>query len=173
MNHEKQEVTILGETYPYSPYSGAPYTYKRASWESIEKGDRFQILRPIEVYVGNEVTKEIPTQVAIFTVVYKTHEPNRNDQCRYSIKMQAKDVDSEIATQSWTLMALNTDLSSKASNALKTENVSPVIRNSESLMPQADTRTSTGRNAVCVHGQQSNPTDLGTSENCRIRKFTK
>ena len=118
LNHEKQEVTILGETYPYSHYSMHPCTYNRASWESISEGDRFQILRPIEIYVGNEVTKEIPTG-SIFTVIDKTHEPNRNDQCRYSIKMQAKGVDSEIATHSWTLMALNTDLIQQGIKRLK------------------------------------------------------
>ena len=97
------EVKIHGETYPV----GDPTRlgkYANVSFESIQVGDQWQTLRPIDRYVGENQIKSIPKDT-IFTVVSKQAEMHRDDQARYTIQMQ-----SEHGIMGWTLLALNTEI---------------------------------------------------------------
>lgn len=102
------EVIVDGYTYPVGD-STRPGKYMRMPLERINTGDQFEILKPITCWLENEVTKEVPIGT-IFTVVKKTTEMHREDQCRYSVYMRSDTLDADIAEMSWSLLALNTDL---------------------------------------------------------------
>ena len=104
----KQEVIVRGLTYPFAHESSAPGTHARVAWEQVIEGDKFRLLRPITRWI-DDTPSEIPVGT-ILRVTSKKRDMAQNNQCRYSIKMQAEGIDGEISKFGCTLLALNTEI---------------------------------------------------------------
>lgn len=102
------EVIVDGHTYPVGE-SNRPGKYARISFESINEGDQFKVLRPFTYWLTDGISTEIPVGT-IFEVTGKEKNMSQDDQGRYVIHMKADMLEGEMANQSWTLLTLNRDI---------------------------------------------------------------